>query len=286
VRQSRRAAIALAAALVAATAGVARAQGNSQSKGHKSAAPSESPLPAAAAAPITGASPIAWLDDATLLPTGSMALTISVMRWSGTDLSEVDAPVADVAVAVAPRVQFGLSVPRIVGSSDAGGPVGGVGTLYVTGKVALLKDPAVVKLAIAPMVRVLGPAAAAALLPGEGRTQFGLPVNAEVTQGPVRMYASAGFFTGSVWFFGAGAAAQPTPRVGISAAFTHSWASADADGLARDRLEVSGGISYLLGPQIGVYGSVGQTIGTAPENGAGTTISGGVTLLVDTRSSK
>ena len=35
-----------------------------------------------------------------------------------------------------------------------------------------------------------------------------------------------------------------------------------------------------------VYGSLGQTIGTTPENGAGTTISGGVTFLVDTGSIK
>ncbi len=274
------------AALLVSVAGSAHAQGNSQGKGHKGAAPSESSLPTATSAPITGASPIAWLDDATLLPAGSMSLTISAVRWSGSDLSEVDVPVADVAVAVAPRVQLGISVPRVVGGSDVGGPVGGIGTTYISGKIALLNDASGAKLAVAPMIRILGAGATASLLPGEGRTQFGLPVSAEVSRGSTRLYASTGFFTGSAWFVGVGAGMQPSPRVGVSAAVTRSWASTGADGLARDRLELSGGASYLLSPQIGIYGSLGQTIGTTPENGAGTTISGGVTFLVDTRSIK
>jgi hypothetical protein len=208
------------------------------------------------------------------------------MRWSGSDLSEVDVPVIDAAAAILPRVQIGVSVPRVVGGADAGGPVGGLGTSYVSGKIALLDDTAPVKLAVSPMVRILGPGAAATLVEGESRTQFGLPVSAEVTQGTTRFYASTGFFTGSAWFVGAGVGAQATNRVGVSAALTRSWASAGIDGIPRNRLEVSGGASYLLAPQIAVYGSLGRTIGTTPENGAGTTISGGVTFLVDTRSSK
>jgi hypothetical protein len=273
----RRTAFAMAV-LCAMGAGVASAQGKSQGKGHKSAAPSSSPLPTGAAAPLVGASPIAWLDDATILPVGSMALTLSAMRWSGSDLSEVDVPIFDVAVAVARRVQLGVSVPRVVGSNDIGG---GLGTSYISGKIALLDDPSGAKLAIAPMVRILGSDAAAALLPGEGRAQFGLPVNAELSHGTTRLYASTGFFTGSVWFVGVGGAIQPSPRVGVSAGLTRSWAPGDVDGLTRDRLELSGAASYLLSPQIAVYGALGQTIATTPENGAGTTISGGVTFLLN-----
>lgn len=276
----------VAAALVLAAAAPARAQGNSQGKGHKSSAPSESALPTAAVAPVSGASPIAWLDDATLLPAGSLSLTISAMRWSGSDVSEVDVPVADVAMAVAPRFQVGVSVPRVVGSSDGLGPVGGVGTAYISGKIGLLNGDDGVKLAVTPMVRILGTGAAATLLPGDSRMQFGLPVSAEISRGTTRLYASTGFFTGSAWFLGAGVGAQATPRVGVSGAITRSWASAGLDGVPRNRLELSGGVSYLLAPQIAVYGSLGQTIATTAENGAGTTVSGGVTFLVDTRSIK
>jgi hypothetical protein len=274
---------ALVALLCAVSGSTAFAQGNSQGKGHKSAAPSSSPLPTGAAAPLVGASPIAWLDDATILPVGSMALTLSAMRWSGSDISEVDVPIIDAALAVAPRVQLGVSVPRVVGSSDVGG---GLGTSYISGKIALLNDPSGAKLAVAPMVRILGSDAAAALLPGEGRVQFGLPVNAEISRGTSRFYASTGFFTGSVWFVGVGAAMQASPRVGVSAGLTRSWAPSGVDGVTRDRLELSGAASYLLSPQMAIYGALGQTIGTAPENGAGTTISGGVTFLFDVLSSK
>ena len=284
--RARLAARVVAAAVILAAAVPARAQGKSQSKGHKGSSPSETPLPTAAVAPVTGASPIAWLDDATLLPAGSLSLTISAMRWSGSDLSEVDVPVADVALAVTPRFQVGISVPRVVGSSDGLGPVGGLGTSYISGKIALLNDADGVKLAVAPMIRILGSGAAATLVPGESRAQFGLPVSAEVTRGTTRLYASTGFFTGSAWFVGAGFGAQATPRVGVSAALTRSWASTGTDGLPRNRLEVSGGASYLLTPQIAVYGSLGQTMATTPENGAGTTISGGITFLLDTRSIK
>jgi len=277
---------AAAVAIVFAIAAPAFAQGNSQGKGHKSSPPSKNALPTAAVAPVSGASPIAWLDDATLLPAGSVGLTISAMRWSGSDLSEVDVPVIDAAAAITPRVQIGVSVPRVVGGTDAGGPVGGLGTSYVTGKVALLNETAPFKLAVSPMIRILGPGAAATLVDGESRMQFGLPVSAEVTRGTTRLYASTGVFTGSAWFVGAGIGAQATDRVGVSAALTRSWASAGLDGVPRNRLELSGGASYLLAPQIAVYGSLGQTIGTTPENGAGTTISGGITFLVDTRSTK
>jgi hypothetical protein len=275
-----------AVAIVFAIVAPAFAQGNSQGKGHKGSPPSGNALPTAAVAPVAGASPIAWLDDATLLPTGGVSLTISAMRWAGSDLSEVDVPVIDAAAAITRRVQIGVSVPRVVGGTDAGGPVGGLGTSYVSGKIALLDDTAPLKLAVSPMIRILGPGAAATLVDGESRMQFGLPVSAEVTQGTTRLYASTGVFTGSAWFIGGGIGAQATDRVGVSAALTRSWASAGLDGVPRNRLELSGGASYLLAPQIAVYGSLGQTIGTTPENGAGTTISGGVTFLVDTRSTK
>jgi hypothetical protein len=210
-----------------------------------------------------------------------MSLTVSAMRWSGADVSEVDAPIADVAVGITPRLQLGVSVARVVGSTDGSGPVGGVGTSYITGKISLPTGSSSLKLAITPMVQILGEGASAALIPGESRAQFGLPVNAEVSRGSTRVFASAGFFVHGAWFVGAGAGVQATPRVGLSASFTRAWASTSIDGLTRDRLELSGGASYLVTPQIGVYGALGQTIATTPENGAGTTISGGVTFLVD-----
>ena len=39
-------------------------------------------------------------------------------------------------------------------------------------------------------------------------------------------------------------------------------------------------MSYLVRPQIAVYGALGRTIATTDDNGAGATISGGVTFLL------
>jgi hypothetical protein len=78
-----------------------------------------------------------------------------------------------------------------------------------------------------------------------------------------------------VWFAGGGAGVQATPKVGTSFSFTRSWVNGDTTSVSRDRQELSGGVSYLIRPQMAVYGSLGQTIATTDDNGAGTTISGG-----------
>jgi hypothetical protein len=67
--------------------------------------------------------------------------------------------------------------------------------------------------------------------------------------------------------------------MGASVSFTRSWSTTDLAGIQRNRSEVSGGVSYFVRPQIAVYGSLGRTLATSAENGAGTSIGGGVTFL-------
>jgi hypothetical protein len=269
------------AVLVLAVAIPLHAQGKSNGKGngHKSSPPSSSPLPSPTVGPAAGASPLAWLDDATLLAPGSTSLTISTLRWSGTDLSEVNFPIVQAAVGLAPRFQIGATVPRIVGSADGTGPVGGIGTSYISSKIALLTGASGVKLAVSPVIEVLGEGAVQALAPGEGRTQFGLPVSMEVGRGPVRVFASTGFFSRGVWFAGGGAGMQVSPRLAMSLSFTSAWANDALTGLSRDRRDLSGGASYVVRPQMAVFGSLGRTIATSDADGAGTTVSGGVAFM-------
>ena len=215
-----------------------------------------------------------------------MSLTISTMRWSGTDLSEVNFPIVEASVGLAPRLQIGASVPHVVGSADGTGPVGGIGTSYIGSKIAVLTGASGLKLAVSPVIEVIGEGAVQALAPGEGRTQFGLPVSMELGQGPARVFASTGFFSRGVWFAGGGVRVQATPTVGVSLSFTRSWANGSTTGVSRDRQELSGGVSYFLRPQIGVYGALGRTIATTDDNGAGTTISGGVSVLLNARVAK
>ena len=269
------------AALVLAVALPVHAQGKSNGNGnaHKSSPPSSSPLPSATTGPAAIASPIAWLDDASLLAPGSTSLTISTMRWAGTDLSEVHFPIVEASFGLTPRFQIGASVPHTVGSADGTGPAGGFGTSFISSKIAVLTGESGVKLAVSPMIEVLAPGAAQTLAPTEGRTQLGLPVSVEFTRGSARIFASTGFFSHGVWFAGGGAGVQATSKVGASFSFTRSWVNGDTTGVSRDRQELSGGVSYLIRPQMAVYGSLGQTIATTDDNGAGTTISGGVTFL-------
>jgi len=264
-------------ALAVAVTAQAQGHGNGNANAHKSQPPSSSALLSPAS--TTSASPLSWIDDASLLAPGSMTLTVSALRWSGADLSEVDVPIVDAAVGLTKRLQIGASIPHVVGSTDGTGPVGGLGTAYITGKVALLTEREV-KLAVSPVLEILGAGAVQALPVGDSRYQLGLPVSLEVVQGSVRLFAATGFFTRGAWFAGGGTGFQLTPKAGASATFTRSWAKTDVDGVNRDRREISGGMSYFIRPQIAVYSSLGHTIATADESGAGMTVSGGVTFLL------
>jgi hypothetical protein len=194
-------------------------------------------------------------------------------------LSEVNFPIVQAAVGLAPRFQLGATVPRIVGSADGTGPVGGIGTSYISSKIAVLTGASGVKLALSPVIEVLGEGAVQALAPGERRTQFGLPVSMEVGQGPVRVFASTGFFSRGVWFAGGGPGVQVSPRIAMSLSFSSAWANDALSGLSRDRRDLSGGASYVVRPQMAVFGSLGRTIATSDANGAGTTVSGGVAFM-------
>jgi hypothetical protein len=273
----RRFTAAIAAVMALAFAAPAEAQGKSGGKGHKSAPPSQSALPSPSVGPASGASPLSWLDDATVLPSGAMSLIVAAAQWSGTDLSETDVPIVSASVGLAPRVQIGAIIPRVVGSAD--GPVGGMGTSYVSTKIAVLTGGSGVKLAVSPMIQILGEGAVQGLAANESRVQFGLPVSVEVSQGIARVFGSTGFFSQGAWFAGGGIGVQATPRVGVAASFTRSWGGEDTLGLTRDRRELTGSLSYLVASKVAVYGSIGQTVATTDENGAGTTVSGGVAFF-------
>ena len=284
--------LSLMTASVVATLAVsvsAAAQGKSGSapgQTKKGTAPSSTSLPPPAStvtgsSPLstaTGASPLSWVDDASLLEPGSAMVTVSVMRWTGSGISEVDFPIVDAAIGVTKRVQFSATVPRITGN-EATGLVGGLGTAYFSSKIALINEEKV-RVAVSPLLEVLGSSAVQALPAGESRYQVGVPFSVDAGSGAVRVFAAAGFFTRGAWFAGGGTGFQLSPEMGASLSFTRSWAPSGVEGLRRNRNELSGGVSYFVTPQIAVSGSLGHTIATTAENGAGLTIGGGVTFIL------
>ncbi len=282
--------IAAAGACVAlAVSAPAFAQGKSQD--HKKGAPpsrNELAAPAIIAAPA-GATPLAWIDDATLVAPGFVSLSVSALRWSGADATEVDAPVVDAAFGLAPRVQLSASVPRVVGSADPAGAAGGMGTSFFTAKVALWDRPrSAFKLAAAPTMQLLGQAVATSLGADQGRVRWGLPLSGEVDGGPLRVYGGGGYFSPGLWFGGGAVAARTSERMVVTAGVSRAWrTAADQPGVPlseRDRKEISGGAAYTLNPSVTVFASLGHTVATLDQNGAGMSVSGGLSVFFATES--
>jgi len=271
-------ALLIGSALVVASASTVFAKGG---KG-KTAPPSSSPLPVASAPPPgIGATPIPWIDDANLMPAGAMSIDLSASHWSGDSIGETTLPVVNLAFGLAERLQLALSVPHIVGD-DANGVAGGIGTTFLSGKYSLFTNDRGVKIAVAPTLEILGTGVVSSLGPDETRAQFGIPASLEIDGDGRRAYFSSGWFSRGVWFAGAGFGIQVRRRIGVSGSFSRSWTSAPADGVvtSRDRAEFNGGVAFALAPHIGVFGSAGHTIATAPENGAGATVSAGVSFYI------
>jgi len=277
--------VAAAVALTLAAASSAFAQGKSPE--HKKASPpSRSQLPSPAISPSSSGTgtPFAWIDDASLITPGTAMIAVSVLRWQGTDVSEVDAPVIDAAIGLGRRAQLTAMVPRVVGSVDTSGAVGGVGTSYFSAKIVAAESAdSRTRLAIAPTIELLGDGVLQSAGTGESRAHFGLPVSAQVAAGPARVYASAGYFTRGIWFAGGGVGARAGDRTFVSVGYSRSWRRDDS-GLDtpladRARNEVTGALSYALTPSVGLFGSIGQTFNTIDENGAGTTVGGGISLF-------
>jgi len=277
------------AVLALAVSAPALAQGKSQQ--HKKnppappsrsdlAAPSGVSLPATA---VAGPTPFAWVDDASLLDAGSVSIALSVARWQGGGISEVDVPVIDASIGLAPRVHLTMSVPRVVGSEDPLGPVGGMGTSYFSAKIAALNDAKRgLKLSVAPTLEVLGSGVLQSATAGDRRTHFGLPVSVELDRGRARLYAGGGYFTRGVWFTGAGVGSRVNDKLFVSGGFSRSWRGSDVPDVPlsdRDRKEITGSASYTITPQVSVYGALGRTLATLDENGAGTSLVGGVSFF-------
>ena len=123
-----------------------------------------------------------------------------------------DAPVVDTAIGLTSRVQFGASVPRVAGS---------LGTMFFSTKVAVFSDDVrALKVAVGPTLEVL----TSATLPGQRRTEWGVPVSGQIDRGSSRIYGGTGYFSPGIWYAGAGIGRSVSDRIGISISFSHAWA--------------------------------------------------------------
>ena len=260
---------------------------NGGGKGGDVTSPSQTPLaaPASVTSATSAATPFAWIDNANLIAPGAVWIGMSAVRWQNAGVSEISFPVVDAAVGINPRVQIGASVPRVVGRGDIVGNEGGIGTTFLNAKIGVLNDSErPLKMAVTPTLEVLGHAARQWLPAGQNRVQWGLPVSAEFDRGVSRVYGSTGYFSPGIWYTGVGAGSQIVPRVGVAVSLSRDWsraAAADPAFGAPARNDISTGVSVDVTPNVGVFGSVGRTLKTAPQFGAGTTASIGIALTAD-----
>ena len=205
-----------------------------------------------------------WLDDATLAAPGSMWLSTSLVRWSAPAARGLYAPAIGMALGISPRVQGSLSVPYARCSDTSTGCVSGFGTTYASAKV-LIRDATThaVGVSAAPALEILDSASASAL--GSGRVHLVWPVSIEAGHGPLRMYASTGYFTRGALFASGALEARLSPRVAVTGTASRSHATSDAAdaavlGLSRDRTDVYGGVTAFVAPTTAVFVNVGRTV--------------------------
>jgi hypothetical protein len=212
------------------------------------------------------------MDDANLMVPGTVWLSVSTVSWHGSGANELVFPVFDGTIGITPRVQFGASMPRAAE---------GLGTSYYTAKISMVDDHTRrLKVAIGPTLEVLGAASMQYGPAGQSRVQWGLPVSVEIDPGTAKVYGSSGYFSPGIWYVGAGISRPLTDRVGVFASFSRAWTGGAIEAAAGGprRNDLSGGGSFNLTQSIAVYGSLGRTVGTAAGNGAGTTLSVGLSL--------
>lgn len=261
------------------------AQGNGHAYGHANRGGG----PSAASAPelqLPGGTGIrnfgSWLDDASMMPEGVGALTLSFGYWRTPSFSEWDVPVADASIAVTRRLQLGASVPYFH-AAEGGGPVArGFGDLYLSAKIQL-RDPSTRRgtlgVAVTPVIEVLS----AAPTPDQRRVSWALPASVEVQGGRWRTFGTAGYFSRGSLFASGAVEVAITDRAYLTGMITRSHSLKRDDlsaalGYAQTRTDVNGAISTALTDTITVFGTVGRTISARDPNSATIMMSGGASF--------
>jgi len=280
VNRSSIVSIVLAGAVALSLPPLAAAQGNSQ-KGRGVRPPktsASSPVqPAGAGIRNFGA----WLDDSSIVAPRSGWAGFSIGYVKSPFGRQFDMPSADVGYGLNRRVQVGFSMPYYR-ANYGGVPARGLGDAFVNAKVNLVdatKSKRGFGMAVVPVLEILS-----GLPDGVSHGSWGLPVSAEIQQGPVRLYGAAGYFSrGAV--FGSGAAEWAlAPGYTVTGTLTDGYSLkadpfSDALGLNRRRIDASASVSHALTSAIAAYGGMGRTLSRTDANSTRISISGGIVML-------
>ena len=221
-----------------------------------------------------------WLDDASVMGSGSGFVTLGFAYWRGPEFREFDLPMVDSGVAIHPRVQVGMSFPYYYAGPPTGPVTKGVGNVYMTTKVQL-RDPAShpVGFAVTPMLEVLDNPP----LTGGSRVNWALPGNVEFRREGWRTFASGGYFSRGALFASGAVEAALSERAWLMASLSQSY-STKADALTaalavpRGQTDITGGLTVALNPKVAVYGTLGHTISNRESNAGTLNLASGVSF--------
>ena len=221
-----------------------------------------------------------WLDDASTVAAGRGWTGVGIGYWRAPGGSQLDVPMLDVGVGLAPRVQAAAWVPFY--HVDYGGTTArGLDDVYLSAKVmALDAENQPVGLAVTPILEVLSAGSGP-----DGRLHWALPVSVELRRGAYRLYGSAGYFSRGAVF--TGGAVEYTARAGtsITGAVTQSRSTSESTtALAggRQRVDASLGIAHPVAEAASLWASVGRTLTSITDGGTSLALTGGVTLRFST----
>jgi hypothetical protein len=298
----RSAAAVLAIIVLAAAPAAAQGNGNGLALGrykNKSTPPPASSTPTSASASASAAAEApqsfgvrqfgSWLDDASLVEPSHGYASMSIGHYRSLGGRQTDFPIVDGAFGLTPRLQVGVSVPYYRMTFNDGTRINGLGDVYLSTKVALVapeNTESHVGLALSPVLEVLGNPDPIK----NSRLFWGLPVNVEMRRDGYRVYGSGGYFSRGA-LFGSGALEVPLhERVIATGVLAYTRAlnadpGADALGLSKFRMDVSGAAAYVLSPSFVLFGSLGRTISTKDANASSLVVSGGISVSFVGRSS-
>jgi hypothetical protein len=282
---------------LAAAPAAAQGNGNGHALGRYKHTSNARPSTTTATAPSAEAVPVvggvrqfgSWLDDASLVEPSHGYASISIGHYRSLGGRQTDFPIVDGAFGLTPRLQVGVSLPYYRLTFNDGTRLSGLGDAYLSTKVSIVAPENTKRrtgLALSPVLEVLGDPD-----PIKNTRMFwGLPVNVEWRRDRYRVYGSGGYFSrGAV--FGSGALEVPLhERVIATGVLTYTRAlnadpGADAFGLSKIRMDVSGAAAYVLSPSFVLFGSLGRTISAKDVNASSLVVSGGISVSFVGRSS-
>ena len=269
----------------------ALAQGNGNAYGHSKNRPGAAAQPSAAGAPelqTVGISTLSfgsWLDDASVIPQGGGTMSVAFSYWRTPSYREVDVPVIDGGVGIAPRVQFNFNVPDYHAGDSDGTVVRGIGDMYVSTKIQL-KDPSAgdhrIGFALTPLLEIL----TYAPRPDTSRVSWAIPASVELRRDRWRTFGSAGYFSRGALFASGAVEVALTTRTAVTGTVSRSHSirrdelSAEL-GLGQSRTDVSGALSVALNPAVSAFGAVARTISKQDANSSTLAVTGGVAFVFE-----